>query len=187
MVLECHAEDTIKGEPLTLGERYAALLRHQGTDTRQHRQELPEVVHLAFGMKVMVTQNVETDLDIMNGARGTIVDIWLHPEEPPFDQRQPLTKLRYMPVCLLTKLDCTCATQLKDLEVSVIPVEPACKPYRITCQTAEGKFVTCTVQRRQFPVTAAYAFTDYRSQGQTIPAVIVDIATPPTGALISFT
>lgn len=145
MVLECHAEDTIKGEPLTLGERYAALLRHQGTDSKQRRQELPEVVRLAYGMKVMVTQNVETDLDITNGARGTIVDIWLHPEEPPFNQQQPITKLKYVLVCILVKLDRTCATQLNDLEESVIPVEPTCKPYRITCQTAEGKYVTRTV------------------------------------------
>ena len=36
-------------------------------------------------------------------------------------------------------------------------------------------------QHRQFPVTLAYAFTDYRSQGQTIPHVIIDIASPPTG------
>ncbi|OCH86076.1 hypothetical protein OBBRIDRAFT_701245, partial [Obba rivulosa] len=28
-------------------------------------------------------------------------------------------------------------------------------------------------------VTAAYAFTDYRAQGQTIPYVLVDIASPP--------
>ena len=35
------------------------------------------------------------------------------------------------------------------------------------------------VKRTQFPMTLTYAFTDYRSQGQTIPRVIVDIATPP--------
>ncbi|KAG2099649.1 hypothetical protein BD769DRAFT_1368344 [Suillus cothurnatus] len=35
-------------------------------------------------------------------------------------------------------------------------------------------------------MTAAYAFTDYRSQGQTIPYVLVDIATPPTGGLNLF-
>ncbi|KAH9943738.1 hypothetical protein B0H21DRAFT_695357, partial [Amylocystis lapponica] len=29
---------------------------------------------------------------------------------------------------------------------------------------------------------AAYAFTDYRSQGQTISFVIVDIASPPSGS-----
>ena len=30
----------------------------------------------------MVTQNVETNLDIVNRARGTIVGITLHPDEP---------------------------------------------------------------------------------------------------------
>ncbi|KAG6822648.1 hypothetical protein H0H92_013075 [Tricholoma furcatifolium] len=35
-------------------------------------------------------------------------------------------------------------------------------------------------------MTASYAFTDYRSQGQTIPNVLVDIATPPTGGLSLF-
>ncbi|KAI5981205.1 hypothetical protein EDD15DRAFT_2184262 [Pisolithus albus] len=35
-------------------------------------------------------------------------------------------------------------------------------------------------------MTAAYAFTDYRSQGQTLQSVIVDIATPPSGSLNLF-
>ena len=32
------------------------------------------------------------------------------------------------------------------------------------------------------PMTVAYAFMDYQSQGQTIPYVLVDIAQPPTGS-----
>ncbi|KAF8440511.1 hypothetical protein L210DRAFT_3480021 [Boletus edulis BED1] len=43
-----------------------------------------------------------------------------------------------------------------------------------------------SVRRRQLPITPAYAITDYKSQGQTFPAVIVDIATPPTGGLNLF-
>ncbi|KAJ3897534.1 hypothetical protein F5879DRAFT_813832 [Lentinula edodes] len=35
-------------------------------------------------------------------------------------------------------------------------------------------------------MTAAYAFTDYRAQGQTIPSVLVDIGKPPTGTLSLF-
>ncbi|KAI5984161.1 hypothetical protein EDD15DRAFT_2174792 [Pisolithus albus] len=35
-------------------------------------------------------------------------------------------------------------------------------------------------------MTPAYAFTDYRSQGQTLPCVVVDIATPPSGGLNLF-
>lgn len=35
-------------------------------------------------------------------------------------------------------------------------------------------------------MTAAYAFTDYRAQGQTIPYVIIDIVKPPSGGLSLF-
>ncbi|KAH7930558.1 hypothetical protein BV22DRAFT_1054729 [Leucogyrophana mollusca] len=42
------------------------------------------------------------------------------------------------------------------------------------------------VTRRQFPITSAYAFTDYRAQGQTISNSLVDIATPPSGGLTPF-
>ena len=97
-------------------------------------------------MKVMVTQNVATDLDIMNGAQGTIVNIWLNPDEPPVVPGQPLIKLKHLLVCILVKLECTCATQLKDLEEFVIPVEPACKTYCITCHTVNGTYVTHTVR-----------------------------------------
>jgi ATP-dependent exoDNAse (exonuclease V) alpha subunit len=35
-------------------------------------------------------------------------------------------------------------------------------------------------------MTAGYAFTDYKSQGQTIEYVIIDIGKPPTGTLSPF-
>ncbi|KAI5897418.1 uncharacterized protein SCHCODRAFT_02489962 [Schizophyllum commune H4-8] len=43
-----------------------------------------------------------------------------------------------------------------------------------------------TIHRRQLPITPAYAFTDYRAQGQTLPSVIVDIAKVPSGKLNLF-
>ncbi|KAJ7789627.1 hypothetical protein B0H14DRAFT_2943928 [Mycena olivaceomarginata] len=35
-------------------------------------------------------------------------------------------------------------------------------------------------------MTGAYTFTDYRSQGQMIPYVLVNIASPPSGTLSLF-
>ncbi|KAF9789206.1 hypothetical protein BJ322DRAFT_989697, partial [Thelephora terrestris] len=35
-------------------------------------------------------------------------------------------------------------------------------------------------------ITGAYSFTDYRAQGQMIPYVVVDIASPPTSGLSLF-
>ena len=57
-------------------------------------------------MKVMVTENVETDLDIMNGARGKIFGIVLHQDEPDCGQN-PIVELKYLPAYLLIKLTCT--------------------------------------------------------------------------------
>ena len=120
-------------------------MKQLGSQSRQHKQDLPDVVQIAISMKVMVTQNVETDLDIMNGTQGTIVDIWLRPDKPAFTEFQPLIKLKFLPVCILVKLDRTRTTQLKDLEERMIPVELACKPYRINCHIGKGNIVTRTV------------------------------------------
>ena len=76
----------------------------------------------------MVTDNIETDLDITNGARGKIVDIILHPDEPPIGN-SPVVHLRYMPLYILVKLTRTRATPLEGLQNNVIPIEPAITTY----------------------------------------------------------
>ena len=92
------------------------LQRQKGLDSKQRKQELPRKMDMAIGMKVMVTQNVVTDLDITNGARGTIVDIWLHPEEPAITELKTSIKLKHPPVCILVELDQTRTSQLTGLE-----------------------------------------------------------------------
>ncbi|KZT28110.1 hypothetical protein NEOLEDRAFT_1030682, partial [Neolentinus lepideus HHB14362 ss-1] len=47
----------------------------------------------------------------------------------------------------------------------------------------EKRTIKHTIHRCQFCITPAYAFTDYRAQGQTISFSIADIAKPPTGKL----
>lgn len=181
----CTAEDTIKGEPLSLRQRYAVASRAASKGSRYRKHDLPNTVQIAVGMKVMVTQNVETDLDITNGARGVIVDIILDPEEPPLDN-SAVVKLQRPPSYLLVKLNRTRASKLAGLDESVIPISTRQQTFRISYNTTEGKETTRTVRRRQYPVTSAYSFTDYRAQGQTLPFVLIDIATPPTGTLTLF-
>ena len=67
----------------------------------------------------MVTVNVETDLDIANGARGEIVGIKLHPEEPPLSLN-PIVQLTYPLIYILVKLDRTrmqCLPSLSPVEL----------------------------------------------------------------------
>ena len=184
----CPAEDRIKNWRLTLAERYGVAARntaHGSGKKRKRKNDLPDVVELAIGMKVMVTENVETDLDVTNGAGGEIVGMVLHPDEPLYGDESVVT-LKHLPVYILMKLNRTRATQLDGLDENVIPVEMATRSFQIKVRGNGGRYSTRTVRRWQFPMTAAYCFTDYRSQGQTIPYVIVDIATPPTGTLSLF-
>jgi hypothetical protein len=183
----CQAKDTYRGRTLSMVERYAVAARLQGQKRpkRQKRKDLPAKIEIAIGMKVMVTSNVETDLDITNGARGTIVDIVLHPDEPEVVDGT-IVKLKHLPSYILVKLSRTRASKLEGLDESIIPIEPTSVKFQIRVKNADKKLISRTVSRKQFPMTAAYAFTDYRSQGQTIPYVIVDIARPPTGGLNLF-
>ncbi|KAI6102760.1 hypothetical protein EDD16DRAFT_1494490, partial [Pisolithus croceorrhizus] len=70
VVFKCFSFDTVQGALLTLQECYTFALH--GTSAQQQgrrcRGNLPDTVELCVGMKVMVTQNMETDLDITNGA-----------------------------------------------------------------------------------------------------------------------
>jgi hypothetical protein len=187
-ILVCKAKDTITGRPLTIKEQ-CILESHRnkrGKGRQRDLKDLPHEIELAIGMKVMVTNNLETDLDITNGARGKIIDILLHPDEPPLNTHNSRIELKFLPICILVKLAKTRAKQLKGLDECVIPIEPTTSKYHINMTTPDGKKTQRTFERHQFPVTAAYAFTDYRSQGQSILYLFVDIASPPTGSLSLF-
>ncbi|KAF8577433.1 hypothetical protein K439DRAFT_1364700, partial [Ramaria rubella] len=71
----CNVYDTISKQQLTLAERYAM---QKGRETKNR---LPDKIKLVLGMTVMVTTNVDTDLDVENGSWGVIVDIALNPRE----------------------------------------------------------------------------------------------------------
>ncbi|KAH7102020.1 hypothetical protein BKA62DRAFT_637992 [Auriculariales sp. MPI-PUGE-AT-0066] len=131
-------------------------------------------------MEVMVTYNLQTELDIANGSRGEIVDIILHPDEPDIDRTSSEVTLQNPPAYILVKLRTTRAKQLKGLDQGVVPVTVQSSFFSIDIGNGRQ-----TVERQQPHVTGAYAFTDYRSQGQTLAPVIVDLATPATGGELS--
>lgn len=82
------------------------------------------------------------------------------------------------------KLNWTQACLLEGLEESEVPIETRTKSFSI--KVAGSTSEECnkiSVQRRQLPITPAYAFTDYRSQGQMLGTVIADISSPPSGQI----
>ena len=118
---------------------------------------MPETIEFAIGVKVTVTSNIATDLDIMNGARGTVVDVILDPDEPPLNN-SAIVSLKRLPQCVLFKLIRTRTACLDGLEEGVIPIFPANRSMQIILQRKIK-----TVTRPQYPITAAYSFMDYQS------------------------
>lgn len=175
-LFKCRTKDLIKGRELMLEERFAVVMKQ---DKRwkgcKERAGLPTVVEFAKGMEVMVTYNVKMDLNVANGARGWIHDLVLHENETSSSGTAKEVELKNLPVYLLIKFDRTWAHQLEGLPQGILPLEPISKSFQITMSNGEKK----TVKRTQIPLTAAYAFTDYRSQGQILCHVIVDIGKPP--------
>ncbi|KAL4069011.1 hypothetical protein J3A83DRAFT_4359100 [Scleroderma citrinum] len=65
-------------------------MRYSKNKQKQCRQDLSDMVELMISIKVMVMLNAETDLDITNGACGTVTDILLSPDEPDIVDMDPL-------------------------------------------------------------------------------------------------
>ena len=136
-------------------------------------------------MKVTVTSNIATDSDITNGARGIITDVVLNPEEPPLDDASIVT-LKYLPQCILVKLNRTRAARLYGLDDGVIPILPIKSSMQIVLERKAGTVTQSQISilSTQYSVTAAHCSTGHRSKGQTIPRVIVDIASPQRQAVV---
>ena len=130
----------------------------------------------------MVTLNILTNLDVANGVQGTVEGIVLDEQERQImTQNSQVNHLHYPPQYVLMKLLCTKAPQLEGLSQNVIPITLIAKSF-MTTKNGEKM----TVNRSQLPLTLTYAFTNYRSQGQTLQPVYIDIGSPPYGRLTPF-
>ncbi|KIK77096.1 hypothetical protein PAXRUDRAFT_36833 [Paxillus rubicundulus Ve08.2h10] len=75
------------------------ITQHHSTSNHGNKQDeqggLSNTITLKISMKVMVMFNVETDLNIANGARGEVVKIILSEHKTPFLSSQPIIQLTY--------------------------------------------------------------------------------------------
>ena len=136
---------------------------------------------ITIGMEVMVTFNIDTDIDVANASRGCITDIIFDERKSKVPSTEPVVELEYLPAFILVKMKHTKAATLDGLEPGILPLMPLERTFNIIHHGREQ-----AITHRQLPLTSSYAFTDYCSQGQTIPVVLIDIGTPPTGQLTPF-
>jgi ATP-dependent exoDNAse (exonuclease V) alpha subunit len=138
-------------------------------------KHLPHRIEICLGMPVMVTLNLATEADLANGSRGVIHDIVLDPRENTDGtdvDENGIVRLRYPPAMIIFRPFHFEFEPFPGFEPGLIPLFPSEDHFNINYRHDPHT----KVFRRQYPLCAAYAFTDHKGQGQTMPYVIVDIA-----------
>ena len=170
-----YALDSYKGQPLSWQERLT--IAHMKLEQTAN---LPNKVDLTVGMKVMVLQNIATHVNLTNSSRGIITDIILNPDEDVVPNAKNKVYLKYPPAAILFSPFSGSNIQIPGLPKGIIPIFPSHNTFSL------GGKHWITVHRHQLALTAAYVFTDYKAQGQTMECVIVDLGKPPSGGLTGF-
>ena len=119
----CAPYNTVGNQPVTLSEKFAIVAKQTGCGSKIDEQgRLPDEVMLGIGMKVMVTFNVEMDLDIANGARGEIIKIVLDENETNYLPMQSIIQLpvKYPPTYVLIRMKPSKVSSLEGLEQNII-------------------------------------------------------------------
>ncbi|RDB17032.1 hypothetical protein Hypma_002028 [Hypsizygus marmoreus] len=146
--------------------------------------ELSADIHIAMGMRIMVTQNVAMEADLANGTWATIESIVLDSRnsDTPDDPNLGVMTLCHPPAMVLIRPVHVTFPQIPGLPPEVILLFPSKANFVLKSARMGDLKLTCC----QLPITGAYAFMDYKLQGQTLEYVIVDLACPPIGALSLF-
>ncbi|KAF8640291.1 hypothetical protein AX16_010186 [Volvariella volvacea WC 439] len=178
-VFICPAEDICERNGQPISRRHQNLLRRtksMGNRVLQH------TIELSVGMQAIVTLNISTEAEMANGTRGTIADIILDPREPNHKQ-DDIVNLQFPPAMLLFKPDtCLSNVTFEGIPDGLIPIFPHKQRVTLVGRNKERT----RIERRQYPITGGYAFTDYKAQGQTIPYAIIDLGKVPSGRLTGF-
>ncbi|EGN92826.1 hypothetical protein SERLA73DRAFT_65124, partial [Serpula lacrymans var. lacrymans S7.3] len=162
-----HSKDVMKKKPLS-EDVQQFIWDHIGASiTHDSLGKIP----LILGMRVMVTENVATFCNVVNGAEGILQDIKFSVDEQ---------NCRYTE-CAYVKIE-GANLQSPSLPIDVVPILPS--PTRFTYSpkiTAEEhashtSAKSCNIVRTQLPLLPAYAYTNYKVQGRSLKKVILDLA-----------
>jgi hypothetical protein len=135
-------------------------------------QSLPGILRIFVGMRCMITSNIHTSSGLSNGSFATV-------EYVP-DERSSNGFPRY----ILLRLSTPPKHSYPGLPKGVVPIFPISGSFMVAVENK--KKASISIRRKQFPIIPAYALTDYKSQGDTMNSVLLDIRKPPTGTWAVF-
>lgn len=179
------AEDTFPAE--RDGARISPALKEEILSLRDNKtKSLLGRLHLVPGMRLALTHNMQVPLKLSNGSVGILREIVTRAGEAPFELSNTTArshKLAGLPEHLLVEFPGS-TVQIAGLPQAWVPVVPITESFSVKRRRVGGGFFTLRTQRTQLPVVGVGAATAHKVQGQTLDAVVADLAAPPGYAAV---
>ncbi|CAF1467648.1 unnamed protein product, partial [Didymodactylos carnosus] len=159
---------------------------------------LPGYLPLVPGMYVLLTQNIATELKLSNGTTGIFRELVYEQADNNLsnvDTTKFPTQSIYIqkPLYALVEIENSRTNKVFDtLPPKLIPIPLVTQKFMVNIkgfleehkdELKQGgkklKSHNLTIKRTQLPLVPTYAMTTHKSQGQTMPKIVVDLVFPP--------
>ena len=158
---------------------------------------IPGYLPLVPGMPVLLQENIACELGLSNGTPGIFRKL-IYDETT--EHNSDLTESVYTSDTIfvhnahyaLVEILKSKTNKFDDLEPQIIPIPVVEKTFTVSLEqlypdkssvlkalSAKQLKTTISVKRRGLPLVPAYSITTHKSQGQTLPKIIIDLNMPP--------
>ena len=188
------ATDTIKSKKsIDLPDLARRLLSLPDNKT----EHLPGYLPLIPGMPVLLQENIACELGLSNGAQGIFRELVY---DPTSEFTSGSTEGIFTPDTIFVRNVHYALVEIPKSKIQKLDsLSPLLIPIPIVEKTFEANFeklyadkspimkilkdkklkTTITVKRKTLPLIPAYSITTHKSQGQTLPKIIIDLNMPP--------
>ncbi|CAF1542983.1 unnamed protein product, partial [Adineta ricciae] len=183
----CVAQDTCKGKAIEDPILLTKLLELSDSKT----EHLPGLLPFVPGMPVILTQNIATELGLINGINGIFRQLVYHEESVSTGNLSEMfpnnTKYIRRPIYALIEIvKSKIESKLQDLQPKLIPIPLVEQTFRVDVadilpkdkKPKSNQKTMLSIKRAALPLVPAYCITTHKSQGQTLNKVVVDLKLP---------
>jgi hypothetical protein len=179
----CAAQDTCRGKPIEDSMFIKKLLQLSDSKT----EHLPGFLPLVPGRPVILTQNIATELGLINGISGIFRQLMYQEDSVSTDvlsETCPInTKYIHRPSYALIEIPRSdIEGSFEELEPKLVPIPLMDQTFRVdigdTFQKRRNPKAMLSIKRRAFLLVPAFCITTHKSQGETLNKVVIDLKLP---------